>query len=73
MTSQRPHIEALVNHLGGHKNFRGLCRAEGILRDMSGLGVMVASAELLQLLVLVVNLAAGADVDGKGDENHDPG
>lgn len=31
-----------------------------------------AEAELLQLLVLLVDFAAGTDVDGKGEKNDDP-
>ncbi len=62
-----------VDDFGGDGDFGGFDGAEEVFARLEGLGVVVAGAEVFELLVLLVDFAAGADVDEESDEDHDPG
>ena len=61
-----------VDDFGGDGDFGGFDGAEEIFAGLEGLRVVVAGAEVFELLVLLVDFAAGADVDEEGDEDRDP-
>ena len=62
-----------VDDFAGYVDLGGLGGAEGVVGVAEEVGLVVAGAKLFELLVLLVDVAAGADVDEEGDENEDPG
>lgn len=62
--------KTFVNDFRGNRNLGGLDRAEGVLCDR--FVVVVTGAKVTELLVFLVDFAAGADVNEKGDENNNP-